>query len=892
MIQSKESSIDNTETDIDDDNSSTSSSVNSTIKIYARIRPPRAGKLLKEKPTRTYEINTSSPVPLITFKVPKDESQGLINNQKENHDFKFERIFESDTKQEEIFDVVAKDVVTSVLDGYNGTIFAYGQTGSGKTFTITGGAEKYSDRGLIPRTIQYMFKEIQNRPSYTYEFKISYLEIYNEAGYDLLDTNRDPKKLEDLTKVTLLVDSDERIHLRNLSVCPAANEEEALNLLFVGDTNKMIAETPSNPQSSRSHCIFIISCQSKKEGDATIRKSKLHLVDLAGSERVSKTQINGSLLTEARCINLSLHFLEQVIIALHQKSLGLREHIPYRNSMMTSVLKDSIGGNCKTTMIATASVEESLIDESIATCRFAQRVALISNKAKLNEELDPQLLIIKLKKEIVKLKAEIAILRGGENGGEEELPDYEVERVKKTVDEYILEKSESASMTFTDFRKISCAYRFLKNYILQKSNNGSITSSVLSNNETSVNKINTINFNEKEYIEKIEKLKHLVSHRDNEINILVSMINKEKLNKNNEGMNQHQPHILTPSTSETSLIKQPLSSKPSTPTNYLQNTHEEQEIRKKENANNLNTSLTADKAKAFEIFKSGYPAGSWIDGQKLLLKQKYVEAKSLGEKANAMRNEIKILKGKLAVEESNEEEKEVFKDQMTSVVSKYKISYQQLKDMKIEIEHLHHLLDQARLRLTRDFEHWFQSVYMPISDEDNLKKKFEILQGSSSQLSREDSGKELQSAQIKQPTHFSGSGNSLYLEEKHNLSPSSQGSIAKSINSLSENAARSTSRPGSSAGNRNLIEKQLYSRPNSSFGEINSNNIILERQKSISNNKYGSQSNVDTKNFEESKFSNSRPSSRSSVRSIPARNVTEDIEAFYKARDGMMKNKH
>lgn len=146
------------------------------------------------------------------------------------------------------------------------------------------------------------------------------------------------------------------------------------------------------------------------------------------SERTSRTQIAGNLLKEAKYINLSLHFLEQVIVALHQKALGNRAHIPYRNSMMTSVLRDSLGGNCKTTMIATAAVEDHLIDESISTCRFAQRVALISNNAKLNEEMDPHLVIARLKREIVRLKAELAIARGEGEEGSDELPDYEIER--------------------------------------------------------------------------------------------------------------------------------------------------------------------------------------------------------------------------------------------------------------------------------------------------------------------------------------------------------------------------------------------------------------------------------------------------------------------------------
>mgnify|MGYP001250921355 CR=1 FL=1 len=142
---------------------------------------------------------------------------------------------------------------------------------------------------------------------------------------------------------------------------------------------RMIAETPMNQASTRSHCVFTIYITSRVRDSAVVRRSKLHLVDLAGSERVGKTGVGGTLLTEAKYINLSLHYLEQVIVALSEKS---RSHIPYRNSMMTSVLRDSLGGNCMTTMIANLSFDPSSVDESISTCRFAQRVALIKNQVR------------------------------------------------------------------------------------------------------------------------------------------------------------------------------------------------------------------------------------------------------------------------------------------------------------------------------------------------------------------------------------------------------------------------------------------------------------------------------------------------------------------------------
>ncbi|EPY76605.1 hypothetical protein CB1_001402011 [Camelus ferus] len=283
-------------------------------------------------------------------------------------------------KSGKVTSTMKKSSDDSSLQGYNGTIFAYGQTSSGKTFTITGGAERYSDRGIIPRTLSYIFEQLQKDSSKIYTTHISYLEIYNECGYDLLDPRHEASTLEDLPKVTVLEDPDQNIHLKNLSLHQATTEEEALNLLFLGDTNRMIAETPMNQASTRSHCIFTIHLSSKEPGSATVRRAKLHLVDLAGSERVAKTGVGGQLLTEAKYINLSLHYLEQVIVALSEKH---RSHIPYRNSMMTSVLRDSLGGNCMTTMIATLSLEKRNID-----------------------------MILRLQKEIQELKDELALVTG------------------------------------------------------------------------------------------------------------------------------------------------------------------------------------------------------------------------------------------------------------------------------------------------------------------------------------------------------------------------------------------------------------------------------------------------------------------------------------------------
>ena len=160
-------------------------------------------------------------------------------------------------------------------------------------------------------------------------------------------------------------DDDGVIHARGRSAHRAGSEEEALNLLFLGDVNRAVAETPMNLQSSRSHCVFTMVVERREPGALTVRRGKLNLVDLAGSERVGKSGVEGGALREAKHINLSLHALEKVVVALSDGD----PHVPYRDSVMTMLLKDSLGGNCATAMVATVSPEFEHVFESISTCR-------------------------------------------------------------------------------------------------------------------------------------------------------------------------------------------------------------------------------------------------------------------------------------------------------------------------------------------------------------------------------------------------------------------------------------------------------------------------------------------------------------------------------------------
>ncbi|NXC95282.1 KIF6 protein, partial [Certhia familiaris] len=659
-----------------------------------------------------YSVENEEPLPSLEVTVPRDLADGFINNKRESYKFKFQKIFDQEAKQDVIFDSIAKPVAECALAGYNGTIFAYGQTGSGKTFTITGGAERYSDRGIIPRTLSYIFDQLQKDSSKVYTTHVSYLEIYNECGYDLLDPRHEASKMEDLPKVTIMEDSDQNIHLKNLSLQQATNEEEALNLLFLGDTNRMIAETPMNQASSRSHCIFTIHISSKEPGSATIRRSKLHLVDLAGSERVAKTGIGGHLLTEAKYINLSLHYLEQVIIALAEKN---RSHIPYRNSMMTSVLRDSLGGNCMTTMIATLAMDKRNLDESISTCRFAQRVALIKNEAVLNEEIDPRLMIVQLKKEIQDLKDELMLVTGKQRTSE--LSQEELLQLDESIETFLKDSDPDSSLDVgADMRKIKYCFIHMKQIINRPMTSGK---KLLSQDISE----------EKNSNEELEKLKGLLQQRDNEINILVTMLKKEK-KKAQDALSQ-----LNATSAGSTVLEQ-------SPSMSLEESQSPSRCFSLKEGKVFSSSIprlpflsraTGGKMslgcqEAFEVFKRDHADSITIEDNKQLLKQRFDEAKYLGEKLNEVRNKINHLKGKIIQRqiqraalgksitfqigssrdvlspraESTWEEDRIFYEVFSAVFLQY-----HFKGLKVEIEHLQLLMEKVKMKLQKDFEVWW-----------------------------------------------------------------------------------------------------------------------------------------------------------------------------------------
>lgn len=419
--------------------------------------------IVRARPTASYAGDNfvfNDDTNSIDMRLPKDSTAGIVNNQQESWHFKVDRVL-SNASQEQVFECCASEVVRSVMDGYNGTVMAYGQTGAGKTHTMTGGHVGFADRGIVPRAISTIYTEAAARPENNITIRLSYAEIYNELMFDLLT---DVGVAEQSGDLAIVEDARGHIVVRGLSTPVAGTEEEALHLFFEGDTNRHVAEHALNKGSTRSHVIFTIYVESRSrvESSEKVIFSKLHLVDLAGSERVKKTGTDGVMLREATYINKSLTFLEQVVVALGSKH---RDHVPYRQSKLTHMLKDSLGGNCKTAMVANIWPEAKMIEETTSTLRFATRMMRVSNEATVNVHLDPQLLLRKYERQIKDLKQELAMydtLAGRSRVQREEYTPDEQRELEAKVQQYIdgeVETLEVASLrmvheTFACFKRL------------------------------------------------------------------------------------------------------------------------------------------------------------------------------------------------------------------------------------------------------------------------------------------------------------------------------------------------------------------------------------------------------------------------------------------------------
>ncbi|KAL2634283.1 hypothetical protein R1flu_005762 [Riccia fluitans] len=403
---------------VSSDNTVTSGT-NGNVQVVVRVRPPSN----REKDQGYVKcVGVDSGAHSVT-----------LNYRPQPRTFTFDYVADEVVTQEDIFAAVGKPITDACLQGYHCCLIAYGQTGAGKTFTMEGpdpessgnspgfaaqnkaNAKRHEKRGLIPRILEYIFQrmsseKMQSCKDVEFVVKCSYLQIYNEQVSDLLD----PAALN----LTIHEDAKAGMYVEGLQEVVVPTAEATYGVFRRGSENRHVGMTAMNMESSRSHSVFTVVVESQRRNDGGVmnrRTSRFYLVDLAGSERQKHSESAGIRLKEAGSINKSLSALGNVIKALVDISEGKIRHVPYRDSKLTFLLKDALGGNSKCTLIANVSPAEKNIDETLSTLKFAQRAKLIHNTAIVNEDMFGNPAV--MGEEIRRLRLALAALRANMGNG-------------------------------------------------------------------------------------------------------------------------------------------------------------------------------------------------------------------------------------------------------------------------------------------------------------------------------------------------------------------------------------------------------------------------------------------------------------------------------------------
>lgn len=357
------------------------------VRVFCRFRPLNSSEV-EHGSQRMIRIDGNTKV--------YTQSESKSENRSENK-FEFDYIFSETAQQEEVYEIVGKPLVEEVLKGYNATVFAYGQTSSGKTTTMTGYShvaegiddtadilsrddvvlwKHPKDMGVVPRLIKDLFNSIKMKKDHEFSIQVSYVEIYLEKIRDLLNPSRDNLEIRESRYKGLWIEDVTEVYVSSF--------EDAVKTMRRGELNRTVAATAMNAHSSRSHSVLIINLHKTNSKTQVKTTSRMVFVDLAGSEKIEKTKAEGLVLKQAQATNKSLLTLGVVIRALVEK----KQHIPYRDSKLTRLLTDSLGGNSKTHLIVTCSPALYNIEETISTLRFGNITQQIKNKPRVNLEMN------------------------------------------------------------------------------------------------------------------------------------------------------------------------------------------------------------------------------------------------------------------------------------------------------------------------------------------------------------------------------------------------------------------------------------------------------------------------------------------------------------------------
>ncbi|XP_036286106.1 kinesin-like protein KIF9 isoform X2 [Pipistrellus kuhlii] len=696
----------------------------------------------------------------IDIHLKKDTRRGVVNNQQTDWSFKLDGVLH-DASQELVYDTVAKAVVAQALDGYNGTIMCYGQTGAGKTYTMTGTTENYRHRGILPRALQQVFRMIEERPSHAITVRVSYLEIYNESLFDLLSTL--PYVGPAATPVAIS-ENPQGVFIKGLSVHLTSQEEDAFSLLFEGETNRIIASHTMNKNSSRSHCIFTIyvEAHSRTLSDEKYITSKINLVDLAGSERLGKSGSEGRVLKEATYINKSLSFLEQAIIALGDQR---RDHIPFRQCKLTHALKDSLGGNCNLVLVANVYGEAAQLDETLSSLRFASRMKLVTTEPAVNEKYDAERMVKNLEKELALLKQELAIhdsLANRAHVSYDPMDEVQIAEIHSQVRRYLDGTLEDIDVI--NLRQIQEVFNQFRVVLTQQEQE---VESSLRRKYTLIDKNDFAAISAVQKAGLMDADGHLVGETDGQgFGLGVASYSskpgkkpksrrmwKEQFSataRKEGGSSPMSGKDVEASTSKTQLA--PLSKDVDVKDMVLRD-RETSNIdtlppdSPKEDLRPPRPVTPPSKAVAFEDFKNerGSEINRIFKENKSILNERRKRASEATQRVNAIKREMdearEALSAQKAVRERQgeyekkgliiiDEEEFLLILKLKDLKKQYRAEYQDLRDLRAEIQYCEHLVDQCRHRLLTEFEIWYnESFFIPEDMQAALKSGSSIRPG-------------------------------------------------------------------------------------------------------------------------------------------------------------------
>ncbi|XP_011504063.1 PREDICTED: bipolar kinesin KRP-130 [Ceratosolen solmsi marchali] len=374
---------------------------NQHIQVFVRVRPINNIEKTNKSPV---VVDVASNKEIVVRERPQD---------KLTKKFTFDKVFGPVSKQIDVYNAVVSPLLDEVLAGYNCTVFAYGQTGTGKTFTMEGSCndpalhwQTDSTEGIIPRSLSHLFNELRTLGAQEYSVRVSFLELYNEELFDLLSPN------DDASKIRIYEDASRKgaIIIHGLEEVTVHNKSEVYKILEKGSEKRQTAATLMNAHSSRSHTVFSITVHIKEntvDGEELLKTGKLNLVDLAGSENVGRSGAVDRRAREAGNINQSLLTLGRVITALVERA----PHVPYRESKLTRLLQESLGGRTKTSIIATISPANMNIEETLSTLDYAHRAKNITNRPEINQKLSKKALLKEYTEEIERLRRDLLASR-------------------------------------------------------------------------------------------------------------------------------------------------------------------------------------------------------------------------------------------------------------------------------------------------------------------------------------------------------------------------------------------------------------------------------------------------------------------------------------------------